>query len=499
MSDLKLLEYTFFPIFVRKFLQPFSIKDFESECKSIGIKINKNEIEELLEKNPYIFPLEKKMYITRAGAFSGRYFSFVPTLQEVSQKVIIAGDRCLPFVDFDQFPFYLNFSVENKLLEKKILKTDCNTATSLFSLFGDEFLAQYIAADPANEKLHIAENAFELPQNLYLTGFDVTNLFEKYNFKYGDRLICYVSNWDLGIVEIFPLKAFLEKSNDEFVHFSDYEIARNEWYINLENMLLEGFKKMGPCSSIEEQLANVFYENRKKLCIPLCGSIHEFLEKTKKISMELFGVETRLWFTDEDVPADNNGSFDEIVLPFYDIPEFVIDCFVKDKLFELYKGKNSLKEDISPLIIKTILSEEMDLSPDEKDFFTLQIEKRSVKLRKRYNWFADFAFGAFRHRSLELYLKVRELFFELDCSEAELKKLPQAEFVVLSQLFTHITNILQTLCEYGENSDNGEIYDLEEFEAMQLSLDGMEFNLEDIKPILLDAYKEIQKKRFSFI
>ncbi len=492
------LENTFYPFFIRRFLEPFAVRDLVAEFHSVGIRVSSSDVEELLEDDPNILPLERKMYLTRAGAFTGRYFSIVPTVEEIRQGVLVPGDRCVPFVDSEQLSCYLTFAFDGKSLERKIFNTDCNSVRDFYTLFGDEFANQYIASDPANEKLKIEENGFELPTKLFLSGFDVSKIFEKYDFKPGDRLIAYVSNWDLGVVEIFPLKHFFqERDSDSFVHFSDYEMARSSWYKILEDALLESFKRLGPCASIDEQLANVFYENRGKLCVPLCGSITEFLNRSEKVGLELFGVETRLWRAGESVPADIGGSFDELVYPFYDLPDSVIDCFIKDELFSRHSNSNE-ENYVSDLELQArIIPEFLDLTQDERDFFTLQISRRSAKLRKSYNWFADFAYGDFRHRCLEFYESVRELFFELDCTDDEFRKMPQTELITLSQLFSHLSAMMDSVADFG--SEVGEFGGGEELDTMELSLEGMEFNFDEIRPILETAYEQIKRERFTVV
>jgi len=508
-----LLEKTFYPLFTRRYLHSFTANDLKDEFYKIGVNLSNDDVLELLDSDPNVISLEQNTFITRAGAFTGRYFSFVPTAQEVEQGVIIAGDRCVPFVDPDRFYFNLNFSVNGQLLEKKILTTNSNNSYDLFTLLGDPVF--HIGNDPANEELHIIDNGYELPSKFYLSGFDVSELFKQFDFKVGDRIIAYVSNWDLGIVDIFPLKAYMEKCPEKYVVFSDYEIARREWHENFENAMLKSFERLGPCSNIDEQLEYIFYDNRNKLCVPLCGSVHEYLDKTDKVDIEYFGVEPRLWRKNEEVPADNNGSFDEIILPFYEIPDYLIDCLAKDILFtnEQNKSQNDKKSVLKDLFdnindcrqkkhngfVERLFANTSNIDIDELEKIKLQIENRSVKLRKYYNWFADFAFGAFRHRSLELYSDTRELFFDLECSKEELKKLPQVELVVLAQIYNHVSGMLQAVSEYGIYSDNGEMYNVDEFKLMQDSLDVLEFNLEDIKPILLDAYEKIKRERFSLV
>lgn len=451
----------------------------------LGHKLSLDELMDFLDNDPRAFALQKRMYITRAAAFTNQIFSFVPSQREVEQKVFVPGDRCMPFVDSDILSFSLQFEFLGEELPKKLFATDCNTARDLFCLYGDEFSAQYISSDPACKDLHIAANDFELPFKMNLTGISLEPIFDKVDFRYGDRILCRVYDWDKGIIEIIPV--LTHKLNP--LQISAEDIERQKWYDTLESALLESFDRMGPCSGIEEQLANVFYEQRRELCVPDCGSIHEFLDVSKKVGLELFGVETRLWFKGQDVPAVgkwNEDLYEEEgrAIPYFGLPDFVIDCYLKDLMYE---KKTDLSE-----VIEKIFPKEMPLSKEEKKSLTLQIERRNAIIRKKYNWFADFANGSLRHRALNLFTEVGSLVYELDCDNSELDMLPQQELVTLSQLYTHVSRILEILSEDSECEE-------EEACAMELSLEGMEMNFEDIKPMLISALDKVRKNRFNVI
>ena len=71
---------------------PFSAKELLAMLCGLGHKITLAELVDFLDNDPRAFALQKKMYITRAGAFTGQLFSFVPTQREVEQKVFVPCD-----------------------------------------------------------------------------------------------------------------------------------------------------------------------------------------------------------------------------------------------------------------------------------------------------------------------------------------------------------------------------------------------------------------------
>ncbi len=472
--------------FLRTYDSPFTAKDINSILRSFGEKFDKDEIVEFLDTDDRVFPLQGKYYLTRSAAFSGMFFSFIPTEQEIEQKLFVSGDRCIPFVDGEILSCCLKFIYKGKLLQKKVMKTDCNFARDIFTFYGDEYSSQYIASDPVNRNLNLANNNFELPPKLELTGFSLEEIFKDEPLEYGDRILCRVENWDQGIIEIYPVY-----NHEKNVFLKNSEVAdREKWVMDLENGLLKSFDRMGPCHSIEQQLAFTFFENREKLCSPECFSIHEFLYHTTKIGMELFGVETRLWKKGENVPAvgEWNREFLHVGLescfPSLRVPDCLIDCLIKDQFYEK-------KDDVSQ-IIKKLIPASIRLTHEEEEFITLQIMSRNAILRKHYNWFADFAIGSIRHKALELYSKVGDLVYDIDCAGEKIEQFPQQELVTLSQLFTHISRILEMLASGRECEED-------EKTALKLSLEGMEYNFEDIRTELKLAVDRFKAGQFKVI
>ena len=89
----------------------------------LGHKISLEELKDFLDNDGRAFSLQKKMYITRAGAFTDQIFSFMPTQKEVEQKVFVPGDRCMPFVDLDALSYSLTFEFLGQELPEKLFDT----------------------------------------------------------------------------------------------------------------------------------------------------------------------------------------------------------------------------------------------------------------------------------------------------------------------------------------------------------------------------------------
>ncbi len=478
--------------FLRSYLKPFTAKEMKKLFISLGYSITIDEIEDLLSLNPNVLELENEKYITYAGAFTGEIFSFVPTPAEVAQGVLVPGDRCMPFVEPDRISSTLKFYVNGKKIPYKVGVFDSNTAADMFVFFGAEYASQYIAADPANSSLNLVDRDFELPGKVNLTGLDLEFL-ANYGYKKGDRILCCVTDWAEGKLNIMIIHTDEKK-------FDKGEIGekRLEWFAMLEKKLLELFDTKGPMSSIEEQLVNVYFENRQDICVPYCGSVEELMFKfSKKIGFEQYGVETRIWRKDEDVPAFGNWNRpitkltkdlkNHISFSLYtlnSIPEFIYDQLVLDVLY-------SKQKDFLSYIIDFICQDDFILDDLEFQNIALSLKERYNILSTDYNWFADQIVGSVRKRALELYKKVSSLLRKIDFLGEEVFDFPSQEVVILAQLHGHILRMIESLATDPTIENDAE--------ALKLSLDGMEWNFEDIREVLETSLEKVSRNHFKLV
>lgn len=483
---------TFVEKYLRTHQKVFTVRDMLKVFYSVGIRTSVKDVREFLDHNCLVFSLEDDKYITQAGAFTGSLFSIKPTSAEYDQKMIVAGDRCIPFVDSEIACYSLSFFYDDKKLPRKIGKFDSDDAIDMFMLYGEEYAPQYIASDPANEEFDLLHNDFDLPNRVYLTGIDISELIEKHGLKKGDRILCYVRDWNLGYIDM----VVVHDGHNLFDCGEDGD-AKLRWYENLEKFCLEEFELEGPCAAIEEQLTYIFFIHRDELCVPTCGSVEEFINRySKKVGIQEFGVETRLWYKGKNVPAVGGWNFQKIsrkdeAVPYsydgegsyYTVPADVLDHYVLDMLFH---RKTDVKE-----LLYEVYPDDYVFHLGEKALAMINLSDRYEKFRLRYNWFADQIAGPVREQALELYKKVNELMFEVDMCYSGLPDFPQQELVILTQLYNHVIRILQSFVSDSEIGD--------EYDAILASLEGMRCNFEGIQDILLGAIDECRCNRFKVV
>ncbi|MCH5295132.1 MAG: hypothetical protein J1F14_04435 [Treponema sp.] len=468
----------------------FSMRDMARFLFVSGIRASQDEIREFLYDHPLVLPLGDDMYITRPAAFTGRAFSIRPTAQEVAQGMFVPGDRCMPFVDSEQVSSSLQFYADGSRLGNKSGTFDSDLAIDMFLLYGEEYAPQYIAADPANSNLDLVSRDFELPASVRLTGVDLDLLSRRHGFRLGDRLLCRVSDWSAGRVDVTVLHA----DGNQFDQGETGE-RRLAWYGRLEKLLLDSFDAMGPQDSIEMQLARVFAMHLDELCSESCGSVEEFMCRySRRVGLGYFGVETRLWLKGKDIPfvgswsikeknflTDLRGGMGEDAV--INIPEFILDQYVLDMLF-------SRSDDLTALVSRIVPGEHDPAGSLGRELM-LHLQGRRGILERDYNWFADQTVGKVRHKTLLLYGKVLRLMSSIDCDGKKLEQFPQQELVILSQLHNHLVRMIQSVAE-----DDGIE---EDFDALMLSVEGMDWNFEDIKDALEAAVERQRINRFKVV
>lgn len=458
--------------FLRSYQHPFTLKDFTRAIRGKGFNLSQREGESYLAESPYVFYLNENEFVTRAAAFTGRFFSFNITPEEIKNKMFIPGHRFMPFVDEMQNPASWTFIHNGHVIPHKVAEFRKETVLNLNLLYGEEYEVQYIASDPALCDLDLAASDFELPSRVKVTGCDVSYFIDTMGLSAGDRIVCRVINWDKGYIEIFPQ----HKNNSEqpgIVQIDDGDRERLLWSDIFEQSLIKIIEREGPCTTIEEQLAFTFFENLDALCTFNCDSVENFLAHSKKIALELFGVETRLWYKGCDVPAIGSWNMDgmakdpgELENLTFKIPEYILDNYLRDFEFRKRTDFTELMKDMFP--------ENFALTADEKKYVLLHIAGRHAIISKSYNYFADFPVGQIRRDALDLYGRVSSLVYDVESSRAQFEKFPQNELVVLSQLFMHINRILESI---DSNPDAA----VEDEATIALSLEGMEYNFEDIE------------------
>lgn len=467
----------------------FTAEEFFHYVKSKGGKVSREELLDVLHSSDLVFSLVNKQFITRAGVFEGRWFSFKPSKEEVEKGQILIGHRCMPFVNPEVPPDSIKIVANNQIIASEKTKFTMNFAMDTFALFGEGYVIPYVINDKGNESIPLTSIQYSLPTEIQLTSWPIEKIAGGQSFEFGDRILCRVISWKDCTVEMYVQKSEIK----DFV-VSDAAIQRELWYTAFEEGLLKSFDKNGPGSSIEEQLALLYLENQEQLCIKNCGSAEEFLKHTTKIGFSSFGVETRIWKNGEAVPYVgkwNQAFSNDLVMSDMSMtfsPQ-VIDAYLENYIYEKKNGKT--KECLEELMARVFPSD-LHLSISEQKMLLLNIEKRHDILEQNYNQFNDYTIAPIRRRILSLFSQVNSLICAIGCSKVKVDNFPQQELVVLTQLFSHIVRLL-------EEVENVLIRDQFPVNDVALSLDGMEDTFEDIAGTLKSSLEVNKYKGFELL
>ena len=477
-------------------LDVFTSDDFYRYLKSNGAKITKADATEYLHISEYVFPLVKNEFVTKAGVFTGRWFSFKPSREEVEKGYVLLGHRCIPFVNPELPPDDISVMAGGNDVEKESCVFSMNLAMDTFALFGEGYIIPYIFNDKGNDSLSLSSVQYSMPSEIKLTAWPLKKIAGDTEFKYGDRILCRTISWSDSIVEMS-----VQTNHLGDMVISDDAVQREKWYSYFEEGLLESFERHGPASSIEEQLSYLFLENQEQLCVRNCGSIEEFLAHTTKIGFEPYGVESRIWRKGEPIPYigkwsgrgnDRSSLLTDMALT---LTPRVIDAILEDRIYDRHRGKadkdEQEDEDFNDVIQKIFPNMAM-ISPAERRLVLLNIEKRNGILEQMYNQFTDYPIAKIRKRILSLFSRVSELFCAIGGSGISVDTFPQQELVILSQLYSHVVRLLEEV----ENE-----YMRQQFpeDDVSLSLDGMEETFDEIGAILSSALESNRFKGFGIV
>lgn len=462
-------------------LEPFTAQDFQAHLKKHKYKISLDEIYGFLATCDVVFALVNNMFLTYAGAFTGRWFCFKPSKEEVEKEVFFGGHRFMPFMN----PAYQGFAANLYFGETPILHVpgtiSMNQALDIYALYGEGYSIPVILEDPSCEPFSFSSVQYGLPHEVRLTGFDLKPYLEA-GFEYGDRILCRVLDWKNNIIQT---KIRKEKHSSLKISFADMEYE--EWYSTFEECMLQKFDRHGPCNSIQQQLALLILEEQGKLCNENCGSIDEFMQHTTQLGFSQYGIESRIWRYNESIPFVgewNKQYADQAPFPCLALlsADYVITSFIK----EMINRKEKL--DSAEELYKKIYPESLSFTDFESEFIMLHLEKRIDIVKKEYNRFTDFPLVAGRHQVLILFRKIMNLIARITDSHVPLIDLPQQDLIMANQVAEHVAAFLEEFEVAPEQAEN-------EMEDMMTSLSGMIDSFDAIEDSLLAAIKKTKKNR----
>jgi hypothetical protein len=443
------------------------------------------ETEAFINARKLAFAAGDRRWVGRRAFFEPLAFVISPTRLELANGILIPGHRCVPFANSNLLPHEYTFVWEGSPIASTSSEGPPGDFYRYYQIYGEEYAPQYVARDnPENEEAFI-EDPYEDPPEVSVTTLDMRGIYRETSFVPGDRFVVHTLDWKEGRFK-------LEKATKDDWGKEDLRA----WFEAAENGFAESFGRLGPGSSTEEQIAYAYWYGGSRMGeVPACALEDFLFEKTDRIEVVEYGIETRFWYAGREIPDHKElytGNMRPDRLPVEDlfyknklpVSEYVIHSYVWDFL---YRG-----EEDAGLIIKRLIPADVELDDMDMDFLEGYIDSVLEEFREAYSPFTDKAIGPVRQRAGELHTAVIELAFRLLNGDIDVSWLPRHTFIILSQIQNHTACVMEDL-------DSDETPPETELEAIDGSLDSMIETYEDMKELIENATDSFRRNKLAVV
>lgn len=470
-------------------IEPFELA---SLLRFLGEPVSKTALEDLADylhynQLAYLGPSidgNVARWISRAGLFTGKTAVLAPTRADLTAGVILPASCLVPIPNPVLLPHEYTFRYRGVELSRVMLTVAPSEIYPAYSLFGEEYAPQYLSCDNSDNERLFSDLDYDDPIELYVTAFDAREIYWNESFTPGDRVLARLADWKTGTFDLSVL------------HAADIDRARETaWVEVMDASLKECFSVHGPSASIDEQLAFAWYLRQDELDTPHAPPFLEYLDRSTEVSLEYFGVETRLWFSGVEIPAQETWSFNlssqptsitEEALANLGLPlnERIIESYVLDGLFRR-------EPDCYPTI------ERLLPTPQSHASIAAPLVERAVRMSRsywdsRYNRFSDYDKGKLRGRLIKLHADILALIQSLRQSKIRPGTLPDQWAIVIMQIMGHLVPSIESL----DFPSEGDAFDID---VAWDNLEGMEEHFQDAQSVILSVLPILINRRFSII
>ena len=444
-----------------------------------------SEIEAFIKIRNMAFPAGDKRWISRRGCFEPLTFVINPTRLELVNGILIPGHRCLPFANAGLMPQEYIFFWQGSMVPFTTTEGPPEDFYPYYSIFGEEYAPQYVARDNSENEAAFNSDPYDDPPEVSVKTLDMRNIYREASFVPGDKFAVSSLDWKTGI-------------------FNLRKVNKDEWsaedLLSWQKAAEEGFEKsfndLGPCSCTEEQIAFAYWLGGSRMREIPAYSLEEFLyEKTDRIEITAYGIESRFWYAGREIPdrrdLDSGNTrpdktIIEKILHTVKIPvsEYVVQSYIRDSLFRGDENEMLIMHRLIPACVEMDVHDRIILAEYTKSIL--------AEFRETYNPFTNKIMGSIRSRMAELHTAVVDLAIQLSKGDIDLTWLPRHTFIILSQIQGHTAAVLEDL-------DSDEPPPEAEMEAMDGSLESMLETYEDIKELIDSALDSFRRNKLAVI
>jgi hypothetical protein len=474
--------------FLENVTEPFTLEDITAFIRMIEPKRGGRltvEVASLINSRNIAFRLDNRRWVSRRGCFEGLPFVINPTRLELLNGILIPGHRCVPFANPGLLPQEYVFYWKGSPVPVTTTEGPPEEFYPYYSIYGEEYAPQYVARDNPKNESAFNSDPYEDPPEVSIRTIDMRNVYRESLFVPGDRFLVKTMDWKAGIFELDKV------AKDQWP-----EKELKSWAEAAEAGFEDSFALFGPGTSTEEQIAYAYWYGGKRMRETPAYALEDFLyEKTDRIDVAAYGIETRFWYAGKEIPDNKNIEasqtlpdrtvIEEILFRRHvPVSEYVIQSYVRDALF---RGDDDVVRIVDRIVPPVIF-----LDDTEREFLAEYISDALREYRSSYSVFADQRMGPIRQRVGELHTAVVELNARLQKGDIDPSWLPKHNYIVLSQIQGHAAGVLEDL-------DSDKSPPESELEAMDNSLDSMIETYEDIKELIDDALDQFRRNNLSVV
>lgn len=475
--------------FLYRRIEPFTIDELFAFLGTSGNQQSRESLSGYLLYNQFAYVNlssdgYSEYWITRAGLFTGVVARIRPSSHEIASGILVPGSRLVPFVNPALLPHELTFVYNSRTLPRNPVSMNTASLYPLYRFFGEEYTPQFLSLDNEQNTELFSGNDFIDPEECIINAVDMKDIYWKESFTPGDLICARVANWREGVVELSVLPSVQRDRERE-----------EAWIRLFEESLGNVFELVGPGASMDEQLSFAFYLNQSLLSEKNAACLHDFMDTSEKIGIEPYGVESRLWHRNTEIPAqgtwnmaivsapDNPAeeAFMQLGLP---VSDQIMHAYILDALF--------LKETATDSLLERLVPVHGNPSSFCIPAIRRVVSERFTSLQDGYNWFADHEQGTLRNRFVTLHNALTAFILHLQHAGIAPNQIPDQGAVVLGQIMAHAISALELL------SDTDTVHEAET-ESLWVSIEGMEDSFFEIKTAIQDVLPGLLKSRFSVI
>ncbi|GHV84242.1 hypothetical protein AGMMS50212_15820 [Spirochaetia bacterium] len=466
--------------FLDERIEPFTLKDaamasMSKDYRKFGRL--QNIIAGILSIRRLAFPMPDGFWLSRNGCFLKCRFVISPSRLELLNGILIPGHRCIPFAN----PFVLTqdykFFYEGSEIKMSVSEGSPEEFYPFFSLYGEEYAPQCIARESPENEIAFNSELDEDPVEVSVNTLDMRSIYREASFVPGDRFLVTVKDWKNCCFDLERVEKGAWKKSD-----------LDEWLKAAEEGFKKSFDAIGAGMSTEEQIAWAFFFGGSRMRDVPAYSLEDFLyDKTDKIDVTNFGLESRFWSAGKEIPdykqlegikTQTDETPIERLLFQNNIPisEYVIQAYVRDALF---RNDTDIKH-----IVERIVPPSTGASIWHLNFVADYVVSALKDYENIYSVFTDQKTGPLRQQVAELHTAVINLSSRLKKSGIDYSILPKHTFIILSQIQIYSSGILEEL-------------DMDE-EPSEIELDAIDSSMENMIDIFDEIKELIDKSRENF-